>query len=306
MPFESFTRPRPRGTVASAAVVALAAGVCAYVFTRRARRDPGAEQDVVQEESETVYVVAGDADGAPSADTRAARDAPSFGGQIRGCEDEDEFACCGREIVTGRYSAALPACFVVVPVTVMFLPIATYRRHDLARSRRTQPRVSSMTRVRPKRIAALVGRREQGGPGRLHGDRADPNTHFGSGHAGAVERRELLALVDGSGGSAGDRRRPPGSAGRDAGTRLHRGHQRSGQYRGQAGRTAGEARTAGTSGRAAGSDADIAVFPVWAFSGRICLRHRGRERPAGSCRAAARCRRHRRVLARAHRRPLPG
>lgn len=73
MPFESFTRPRPRGTVASAAVVALAAGVSAYVFTRRTRRGPGAEQDVVQEESETVYVVAGNADGAPSADTRAAR-----------------------------------------------------------------------------------------------------------------------------------------------------------------------------------------------------------------------------------------
>lgn len=73
MPFESFGRPRAGGTVASAIVVALAAAVAAYVFTRRARRDPESEPDVVQEESETVYVVAGEADGAPNADTRAAR-----------------------------------------------------------------------------------------------------------------------------------------------------------------------------------------------------------------------------------------
>ena len=45
-----------RGTAARAAVVAGAAGVIAYALTRRARRNAGPEEDVVVEQSETVYV----------------------------------------------------------------------------------------------------------------------------------------------------------------------------------------------------------------------------------------------------------
>ena len=99
--------------------------------------------------------------------------------------------------------------------------------------------------------------------------------------------------------------RPPGS---NHGARFAWGHRDRGEPRCQAARTAATPRPSrgGRAARAPRTHAGLALVPVRALRRRLCVRDRRRPRPAGGSHPAARSRRARRLLARPHRRALPG
>ena len=100
----------------------------------------------------------------------------------------------------------------------------------------------------------------------------------------------------------------PGRRGSESRARFARGHGGRRQRRCQAARTPAAPRPtrARSPGRTPRADVDLALVPFRTLGRRSCVRHRRRPRVAGGRRSVAGSRRARRLLARPHRRALPG